>query len=301
MMGAFTTFMGFMQQQATRGGIPVGQPAQQDQMGVMEKVLKMFHKQNPQIFRGTANEPLQVVEWLRNMERIFEVMECTEAQKLVCASHVLLGEADIWWQTSKKILEANGRTSTWVEFLRMFEQKYYPSSFKRAKQTEFLHFTQGYLTLQEYVQKFDKLSQFAPPATTDESKVRQFEEGLREDIRGSVSMPQLPTYAAVLEKAMILDACSSRGSRTGDKTLGKRIMDRRDFNEPQKFQRDLRERLLFPTCPTYGKLHRGVCRAGLGVCFRCGKEGHMVRECPMPDPRGTQGVGQLVASGQPPR
>ncbi|KAJ4972570.1 hypothetical protein NE237_005744 [Protea cynaroides] len=57
MMGAFTAFMGFMKQQATGGGIPVGQPVQQDQMGVMEKVLKKFHKQNPQTFRGTANEP----------------------------------------------------------------------------------------------------------------------------------------------------------------------------------------------------------------------------------------------------
>ncbi|KAJ4975401.1 hypothetical protein NE237_000507 [Protea cynaroides] len=161
MMRQFIAFMGFMQQQAV------------------------------------GDEPSQAAEWLKNMERIFDVMECTEAQKVVFVSHVLLGETDVWWQTTKKIVEADGCTATWAEF--------------------------------EYVKKFDELSQFAPPVTTDESKTRQFEEGLREDIRGSVSMLQLPTYAAVLEKAMILDACSSRGSRTGDKALGKRIMDQRDF------------------------------------------------------------------------
>ncbi|KAJ4968635.1 hypothetical protein NE237_015336 [Protea cynaroides] len=172
-------------------------------MGVMEKVLKRFHNQNPQTFRGTTDEPLQATEWLKNMERIFEVMECTKTQKVICASHVLLGEADVWWQTSKKIVEADGRTPTWAKF--------------------------------EYVKRLYELSQFVSPVTTNEQKARQFEKGLREDIRGSFTMLQLPTYAAVLEKAMILDACSSRGSQTGDKALGKRIMDRRDFKQPQKF------------------------------------------------------------------
>ncbi|KAJ4950195.1 hypothetical protein NE237_027027 [Protea cynaroides] len=101
--GGVGTVVGYGKGGGGGGGIPVGQPTQQDQMGVMEKVLKRFYKQNPQIFRGTADEPLQAAKWLGNMERIFEVMECIKAQKVVCSSHVLLGKADIWWQTWKKI------------------------------------------------------------------------------------------------------------------------------------------------------------------------------------------------------
>ncbi|KAF3616825.1 RNA-directed DNA polymerase -like protein [Capsicum annuum] len=35
-----------------------------------------------------------------------------------------------------------------------------------------------------------------------------------------------------------------------------------------------------PLCQTCGKNHKGTCRDGSGVFFGCGKQGHMIRECP---------------------
>ncbi|XP_028120519.1 uncharacterized protein LOC114317911 [Camellia sinensis] len=36
-----------------------------------------------------------------------------------------------------------------------------------------------------------------------------------------------------------------------------------------------------PNCPDCGKKHRGACYRASGTCFRCGKTGHMVRDCLM--------------------
>ncbi|XP_021621534.1 uncharacterized protein LOC110621571 [Manihot esculenta] len=34
-------------------------------------------------------------------------------------------------------------------------------------------------------------------------------------------------------------------------------------------------------CERCGRMHKGVCLAGTTACFRCGQEGHMMRECPI--------------------
>ena len=36
----------------------------------------------------------------------------------------------------------------------------------------------------------------------------------------------------------------------------------------------------YSPCPKCGKLHSGECYKGYGVCYRCGKPGHMIRDCP---------------------
>ncbi|KAJ4960245.1 hypothetical protein NE237_020155 [Protea cynaroides] len=111
-------------------------------------------------------------------------------------------------------------------------------------------------------------------------------------------MLQLPRFWRRLWYWMLVVA---EGREWEIKPLERELWTVGTLNNLRSSKGGLRRRLLFPVCPTYGKLHRGVCRAGLGVCYRCGKEGHMVRECPMPDSRGTQGFRQPVASSQPPR
>ena len=55
----------------------------------------------------------------------------------------------------------------------------------------------------------------------------------------------------------------------------------------------------FPSCPSCGKRHKGECRAGMNVCFRCGKPGHHFRDCRVRDPN-LQGApkGQVSPNAQ---
>ncbi|KAK2374378.1 hypothetical protein QL285_075345 [Trifolium repens] len=53
-------------------------------------------KQKPPKFDGGHN-PDDAYKWLQEIERIFRVIEATEAQKVMMATHRLTDEVDFWW------------------------------------------------------------------------------------------------------------------------------------------------------------------------------------------------------------
>ena len=77
-------------------------------------------------------------------------------------------------------------------------------SVRDRKTTEFQALTQGNRTVAEYDRAFTELARYAPHMVSDEyRKARKFESGLRGPIQDRVNMLNMPTYAEVLDKAIL--------------------------------------------------------------------------------------------------
>src|ERR1051325_1390836 len=87
--------------------------------------LATFQRENPPVFKG-KHDPDGALEWLKEIERIFRVMDCTQAQKVRYGTHMLASEADDWWPETCQRLEAVGEEITWAVFRREFMRKNYP-------------------------------------------------------------------------------------------------------------------------------------------------------------------------------
>ncbi|GFZ10840.1 hypothetical protein Acr_22g0002380 [Actinidia rufa] len=83
--------------------------------------IKQFQQLRPPTFYGTP-DPMAAESWLLGIERVFEVLPCTDEQKVVFATFMFEGAALIGWQL-KKPLEP---LWLWPRFLEVFNEEYFP-------------------------------------------------------------------------------------------------------------------------------------------------------------------------------
>ncbi|XP_061366867.1 uncharacterized protein LOC133310002 [Gastrolobium bilobum] len=106
-----------------------------DEHEAEERRLMAFRKHKPPSFSG-GYDPLVAEKWLQSMEKIFRVMRCPDAVKLVYSVYMLEGEAEDWWTNIVQPLEAEGREITWRLFETLFLDNYFSREAREQKQNK---------------------------------------------------------------------------------------------------------------------------------------------------------------------
>ena len=79
-------------------------------------------------------------------------MNCTDAQKVIFSTDMLVDEAEHWWKGAHRHIEDQGTEITWQAFQDAFLDKYFPRSVRKWKRDR---------VLGEYVAKFEELAKFS--------------------------------------------------------------------------------------------------------------------------------------------
>ena len=79
--------------------------------------LTRFLRLNPQRF-SSSPEPIVADDWLRSVNRNFETVGCTDAERVRFASHLLEGPAAAWWDNYLVTYPID--TITWAQFQAAF-------------------------------------------------------------------------------------------------------------------------------------------------------------------------------------
>ena len=66
----------------------------------LRRALEQFQKLNLPAFKGGV-DPIQTEEWLRQIEKKLDVMECTENQRVSFTFFISKGKAERWWEMVK--------------------------------------------------------------------------------------------------------------------------------------------------------------------------------------------------------
>jgi hypothetical protein len=123
------------------------------------RMLENFLRNHPRTFKERY-DPDGAQTWLKEVKRIFQVMQCSEVQKVRYGTHMQAGEADDWWVSLVPNLEQDDAIVTWAVFRRELLNRYFPEDVRGKKEIEFLELKQGELSVTEYAAKFVELAKF---------------------------------------------------------------------------------------------------------------------------------------------
>ena len=92
-----------------------------------------FKRLSPPTFEGTT-EPMEAEKWIIKMEKVFEVLECSEGEKMAYAAYMLRGDAYAWWRLEDDKHGQETEPWTWELFKSVFYEKYFPKSIRFQKE-----------------------------------------------------------------------------------------------------------------------------------------------------------------------
>ena len=110
--------------------------------------LTRFLKLMPNKFT-VATEPIVADDWLRAVHGNLVTCECTDAEMVKFAAHLLEGPAARWWETFQ--ITHPLATMTWETFEEGFRTAHISAGAMNLKQEEFRNLKQGNRSLTEYM------------------------------------------------------------------------------------------------------------------------------------------------------
>lgn len=163
--------------------------------------ISEFMRLRPPTF-SSSTEPLEADDWLRAVSRKLDMIQCTDRERVLFASHQLNGPASEWWDNFTQS-HPDAQTITWDEFAQAFRRAHLPLGMMLPKKKEFQSLRQGNRTVSEYLHKFNQLSRYAPQdVATDEAKQERFLEGLNDDLVVQLIAQDYSDFQQLVSKAI---------------------------------------------------------------------------------------------------
>jgi hypothetical protein len=172
------------------------QPQQRDKLGE-------FQWTKPPSFSHSV-EPMDADDWLKTIEKKLQAVQCNNREKVLFASHQLVGPTVDWWDAYVEAHE-EPKSINWQEFKNSFHSHHVLLGVMKLKKKEFEDLKQGSMSVSEYVTRLTQLSRYAPDnVDTNEKKQDCFLNGLNDGLAYALEARDFVNFQDMVDKALVL-------------------------------------------------------------------------------------------------
>ncbi|WVZ97277.1 hypothetical protein U9M48_042826 [Paspalum notatum var. saurae] len=161
-----------------------------------------FLKGHPPTF-SHATEPLQADDWLRAVERLLDIAQCNDRERVLYGSGQLRGAALDWWESYRV---QDRKAFTWAQFRENFRNHHVPVGLMKMKKKEFLSLKQGSMSVTEYRDKFLQLARYTTTEVAEDRKKQEyFLEGLNDELQYQLMNHTFPSFHQLVDRALFTE------------------------------------------------------------------------------------------------
>ncbi|KAL6505288.1 hypothetical protein OROGR_025105 [Orobanche gracilis] len=261
--------------------------------------LREVVRMNPPHFAGAA-DALGWEDWIFQLGKIFEMVDCPEDRKVPVAQYFLDRDAANWWE----VVKPRDRVATWTEFQNFMRDEFCPEPIRNQRISEFFSAKPRDVPVSQAIIDYSKqLSYVQDQVKTEGDKIFHFSRRMRPEVYRYMAGFSCTTLREYQNKALAYELSISSTERMPElkkqRTVGNFSENQRSGScstetssrHPRKTLRSCEQRKNVTyamsnvnnsktcyNCSRAGHTAKN-CRSPLVTCSECGHPGHQAVHC----------------------
>ncbi|GKE94611.1 putative reverse transcriptase domain-containing protein, partial [Tanacetum coccineum] len=165
---------------------------------------KTFINGKPHPFNGTEGV-VGLRRWIEKVEKVFEIFNCAEEDKVMFAASTFEGRALTWWNENVHTLGlVNANRIPWNEFKIMMTIEYCPATEIQRMEQELWTLTLKGDDIEAYNNRFHELALMCPDLVpTEKKKVERYIRGFPKRIKGNITSSKPTTLHDAIDVGFV--------------------------------------------------------------------------------------------------
>ncbi|PWA46995.1 hypothetical protein CTI12_AA504100 [Artemisia annua] len=166
-------------------------------------------------FKGKSH-PDEFIDWLYTVERVFDIKNLSDEQKVKLVAIKLKKNASIWWEhvIKQHIREGKAKIVNWSKMKKKLMAKFLPVQYRQEAFIEYHNYKHTTSLVEEFTSEFDRLRLRCDVVEEDEETIACYLAALKPEISDVVQLQQYWSYNDVCRLARKVESQQKKKNNT---------------------------------------------------------------------------------------